>query len=149
MLFIMSLFYLGFTTSYLDSAEDWQIGFQDPASPIMQGIVELHHDLFFFLIVVLGFVFWLLFKLLFTFNSFSNKTIVKTINYGTLIEIIWTIVPALILILVAVPSFTLLYSMDEVIDPMLTLKVLGHQWFWIALFNYIILFEIQIFFNEN
>ena len=116
--------------SYLDSPEDWQIGFQDPASPIMQGIIELHHDLFFFLIIVLSFVFWLLFKILFTFNSTSNKVITKTINYGTLIEIIWTIVPALVLLLVAIPSFTLLYSMDEILDPMLTLKVIGHQWFW-------------------
>lgn len=116
--------------SYLDSPEDWQIGFQDPASPIMQGIIELHHDLFFFLIIVLSFVFWLLFKILFTFNSISNKVITKTINYGTIIEIVWTIVPALVLLLVAIPSFTLLYSMDEVLDPMLTLKVIGHQWFW-------------------
>lgn len=121
---------LGFFTTYLDSPEEWQIGFQDSASPIMQGIIELHHDLFFFLIVVLSFVFWLLFKTLFTFNSVSNKVITKTINYSTLIEIVWTVVPALILLLVAVPSFTLLYSMDEILDPMLTLKVIGHQWFW-------------------
>ena len=116
--------------SHLDSPEDWQVGFQDPASPIMHGIIELHHDLFFFLIIVLSFVFWLLFKILFTFNSVSNKVITKTINYGTIIEIVWTIVPALVLLLVAIPSFTLLYSMDEVLDPMLTLKVIGHQWFW-------------------
>ncbi len=116
--------------SCLDSPEPWQLGFQDPASPIMQGIIELHHDLFFFLIVILGFFLWLLFKVIVNFNSFSNKIITKTINYGTLIEIVWTIVPALILVLVAVPSFTLLYSMDEIIDPMLSLKVIGHQWFW-------------------
>jgi len=121
---------LGSSFSYLDSPEDWQVGFQDSASPIMQGIIELHHDLFFFLIIVLSFVFWLLFKILFTFNSTSNKIVIKTINYGTLIEIVWTIVPALVLLLVAIPSFTLLYSMDEVLDPMLTLKAIGHQWFW-------------------
>lgn len=121
---------MGFSISYLDSPEDWQIGFQDPASPIMQGIIELHHDLFFFLIIVLSFVFWLLFKILFVFNSVSNKVITKTINYGTIIEIVWTVVPAIILLLVAIPSFTLLYSMDEILDPMLTLKVIGHQWFW-------------------
>jgi cytochrome c oxidase subunit 2 len=116
--------------AYSDSPEDWQVGFQDPASPIMQGIIELHHDLFFFLIIVLSFVFWLLFKIIFIFNSVSNKVITKTINYGTIIEIVWTIVPAIILLLVAIPSFTLLYSMDEILDPMLTLKVIGHQWFW-------------------
>ena len=126
----LSLVRGGVFTSYLDSPEDWQIGFQDPASPIMQGIIELHHDLFFFLIIVLSFVFWLLFKAIFVFNSVSNKVITKTINYGTIIEIVWTVVPAVILLLVAIPSFTLLYSMDEILDPMLTLKVIGHQWFW-------------------
>lgn len=120
----------GVVNAHLDSPEDWQVGFQDPASPIMQGIIELHHDLFFFLIIVLGFVFWLLFKILFTFNSVSNKVRTKIINYGTIIEIVWTIVPAIILLFVAIPSFTLLYSMDEILDPMLTLKVIGHQWFW-------------------
>lgn len=126
----VALFPTGIINAYLDSPEDWQVGFQDPASPIMQGIIELHHDLFFFLIIVLGFVFWLLFKILFTFNSVSNNVITKTINYGTIIEIVWTIVPAIILLFVAIPSFTLLYSMDEILDPMLTLKVIGHQWFW-------------------
>jgi len=55
--FVVSNLTMEISTSYLDSPEDWQIGFQDPASPIMQGIIELHHDLFFFLIVVLSFVF--------------------------------------------------------------------------------------------
>ena len=115
---------------YSDSPEDWQLGFQDPASPIMQGIVELHHDLFFFLILVLGFVFWLLFKILIDFNSKVNKIIIKEINYGSIIEIVWTILPAILLVFVAIPSFTLLYSMDEIVDPMLSLKVIGHQWYW-------------------
>jgi cytochrome c oxidase subunit 2 len=50
--------------------------------------------------------------------------------HSTIIEIVWTVVPALILTLIAVPSFALLYSMDEVIDPAMTLKVIGHQWYW-------------------
>lgn len=116
--------------SYSDSPEEWQLGFQDPASPIMQGIVELHHDLFFFLILVLGFVFWLLFKILVDFNSKINKTIIKEINYGSIIEIVWTILPAILLVFVAIPSFTLLYSMDEIVDPVLSLKIIGHQWYW-------------------
>jgi cytochrome c oxidase subunit 2 len=127
---IIWLTWINIDISYLDSPEDWQVGFQDPASPIMQGLIELHHDLFFFLIVVFSFVFWLLLKILFTFNSVSNKVVTKTINYGTIIEIVWTIVPAITLLLVSIPSFTLLYSMDEILDPMLTLKVIGHQWFW-------------------
>lgn len=114
----------------LDSGENWQIGFQDPATPIMQGIVELYDDIFFFLIVVICTVFWLLFRLIWNFNSHANKLIVKEIKYGEIIEVVWTIVPAILLLFVAVPSFTLLYSMDELIDPMLSVKVIGHQWYW-------------------
>ena len=115
--------------AFADSAEAWQLGFQDPASPVMQGIIELHHDLFFFLTIIVGFVCWLLFQVLYQFGS-TNKDILKEIKNGTIIEIVWTIVPAVLLLFVAIPSFTLLYSMDEVVDPMLTLKVIGHQWYW-------------------
>lgn len=52
------------------------------------------------------------------------------INHGTTVEIIWTIIPAIILVLIAVPSFALLYAMDEIIDPILTIKIVGHQWYW-------------------
>ena len=50
--------------------------------------------------------------------------------HGTTIEIVWTIVPALILMVIAVPSFALLYSVDEVVEPALTVKIVGHQWYW-------------------
>lgn len=127
------IYYFGIlfsTFASLDSPEAWQFGFQDPAAPVMQGIIELHHDLFFFLTVILVFVFWLLLYIIWTFNSHSNKKVLKEIKHGTIIELVWTIVPALILMSVALPSFTLLYSMDELIDPMLTIKVIGRQWFW-------------------
>ena len=52
------------------------------------------------------------------------------VQHGTRIEIIWTITPALILMCVAVPSFALLYSVDEIIDPEMTIKAVGHQWYW-------------------
>merc|ERR1712078_416100 len=51
-------------------------------------------------------------------------------SYSSLLEIIWTILPAVILILIAVPSFALLYSLDEILDPQITLKIVGHQWYW-------------------
>jgi cytochrome c oxidase subunit 2 len=50
--------------------------------------------------------------------------------HSTIIEVVWTVVPAFVLMMIAVPSFALLYSMDEVIDPAITLKVVGHQWYW-------------------
>ena len=59
--------------------------------------------------------------------SFSVNSRTYNINHGTTIEIIWTILPAFILLFIAVPSFALLYAMDEIIDPVLTVKVIGHQ----------------------
>ena len=63
-------------------------------------------------------------------NYVHNKISNKYVNHGTLIELIWTISPAIILILIAFPSFKLLYLMDEVTDPSLTLFAEGHQWYW-------------------
>lgn len=113
-----------------DSAEPWQFGFQDAASPVMEGIINLHHDLFFFLILVLVFVMWMLSRILLNFGS-TKSTTPSGIVHGTTIEIIWTITPSIILIIVAIPSFALLYSIDEVLDGVgITIKAIGHQWYW-------------------
>nr|AOX48918.1 cytochrome c oxidase subunit 2 [Gelidium crinale f. luxurians] len=117
------------TKGLSDSAENWQLGFQDPATPIMEGIINLHHDLMFFICVVSIFVTWMLFRTLWHFNYHQNKT-PSSLSHGTLIEIIWTITPAIILLVIAVPSFSLLYAMDEIISPAITIKTLGHQWYW-------------------
>lgn len=116
--------------AYADSPEAWQIGFQDSASPIMEGIINLHNDIFFFLLVILGLVGWMLYRTMWLFNERRNPTSHKDLIHGTLIEIIWTILPSFILLLIAVPSFALLYAMDEVIDPAITIKAIGHQWYW-------------------
>ncbi len=113
----------------LDIVENWQLGFQDPATPVMEGIINFHHDLFFYLILVVVFVGWLLFRCIFLFDEKKNP-IPATFVHGAIIEIIWTTIPAVILLTVAIPSFALLYSMDEVIDPIITIKVIGSQWFW-------------------
>jgi cytochrome c oxidase subunit 2 len=114
---------------FSDISESWQIGFQDPATPVMEGIINFHHDLMFFLIIIVIFTTWMVFRCIFFFNEDTNPKPEKFVH-GTLIEIIWTITPALILFMIALPSFALLYSMDEVVDPVLTLKVVGHQWYW-------------------
>jgi len=61
-------------------------------------------------------------------ESVNSKS--RFVVHGTLIEIVWTVIPSLILIIVALPSFALLYSIDEIVDPALTLKCIGNQWFW-------------------
>ncbi|KAJ4799549.1 cytochrome c oxidase subunit 2 [Rhynchospora pubera] len=118
------------TIAFCDAAEPWQLGFQDAATPIMQGIIDLHHDIFFFLILILVFVLWMLVRALWHFNENTNP-IPQRIVHGTTIEIIWTIFPSIILMFIAIPSFALLYSMDEVVvDPAVTIKAIGHQWYW-------------------
>jgi cytochrome c oxidase subunit 2 len=117
------------TTVYADAALPWQVNFQDPATPIASAIIDLHHKIFFFLIIVAIFVGWMLFRILFHFSASKNK-IPSKVNHGSLIEVIWTITPSFILLFIALPSFDILYAMDEVIDPAVTIKAIGHQWYW-------------------
>jgi cytochrome c oxidase subunit 2 len=113
-----------------DASTPWQLGFQDPASPTMQGIVDLHHDIMFFIVGVVVFVTYMMVRCLMHFTDHPAHLGPDGVTHGTTIEIIWTITPSIILVLIALPSFALLYSMDEIIDPSLTLKVVGHQWYW-------------------
>jgi cytochrome c oxidase subunit 2 len=134
--FLIMLFFVYFLSlilflfpCFLDYAHGWQLSFQDPATPVMEGIIALHHDLMFILSIIGGCVTWLLLRTTYLFFHQRNST-PSQITHGTMIEIVWTITPSLILMLIAVPSFALLYSIDEVIDPVITLKVIGHQWYW-------------------
>lgn len=113
-----------------DAPQPWQIGFQDSAAPGFSGIVELHNTLFFYLIVTVVGVFWVLGSIVYYYNTKKSGITHKYLNHGTLIELIWTITPAFILIAIAFPSFRLLYLLDEVISPTITIKVAGHQWYW-------------------
>lgn len=119
-----------FNTLYNDAPQPWQIGFQDSASPAFTGIVELHNTIFFYLIVICVGVFYVLGSVMYYFNSNNSPIVHKYMNHGTAIELIWTITPALILTVIAFPSFRLLYLLDEVTSPTITIKVVGHQWYW-------------------
>lgn len=168
--------------------------FQSPATPIMEGIIDLHNYIFFYLILVFVFVLWMygyilykfyvvpslfhdflgknnehvsslrnfilwistdaktykkvmdkhflnyvytthlnVLKVVFSINAVLHmKELLETrqIVHGTVIEIVWTIIPSIILIFIAAPSFALLYAMDEIADPRLTVKAIGYQWYW-------------------
>jgi cytochrome c oxidase subunit 2 len=113
-----------------DVAENYQLGFQDPASPVMEGIINFHNYVMIYIVFIMVGTFWMLSSILLEYRK-SNRVIShKFLTHGTTIEIIWTITPAVILVLVAFPSFKLIYLMDEVVDPAITLKVVGHQWYW-------------------
>ena len=121
-------FLSGNLTIKCDAARPWGTYFQDSASPQMEALAELHDNIMFYLVIILFAVGWIMVSIVRTYvkNKISNKYL----NHGTLIELIWTITPALILILIAFPSFKLLYLMDEVTDPNLTIFAEGHQWYW-------------------
>nr|AGS44263.1 cytochrome c oxidase subunit 2 [[Candida] subhashii] len=113
---------------YLDVPTPWGFRFQDSASPNAEGIGELYDHIMYYLTFVLGFVSYMLYSIIRTFtnNAFSYKYL----NHGQTIEIIWTLIPAVILLLIAFPSFILLYLCDEVLTPSMTIKVIGLQWYW-------------------
>jgi cytochrome c oxidase subunit 2 len=126
-------------------ASRWQINFQDPATPIAGRIIEIHHHVFFFLLITLVFVLYMLYRILTAFwlslpdnGSTLSKQELSTLNnlswlkfsHNTTIEVIWTTIPSFILVLIAIPSFGLLYAMDDIIDPEVTIKAIGHQWYW-------------------
>jgi ubiquinol-cytochrome c reductase cytochrome b subunit len=117
-------------TNSCDTPRPWGLYFQDSATPQMEGLVELHDNILFYLVIILFAVGWILFSVIRTYSNNVSPISHKYLNHGTLIELIWTITPALILILIAFPSFKLLYLMDEISDPSMTVLAEGHQWYW-------------------
>nr|QCU46367.1 cytochrome c oxidase subunit 2 [Stomolophus sp. CG-2019] len=103
---------------------DWQLSFQDGASPIMEEISFLHDQVMFIAPVISVFILWLMARS--AISRYKYKFLVE----GTLIEIVWTIIPAVILVFIAFPSLKLLYLMDETMEPAITVKAVGHQWYW-------------------
>nr|QGT77207.1 cytochrome c oxidase subunit 2 [Tenuilapotamon latilum] len=100
------------------------MGFQDSASPLMEQLIFFHDHIMLILILILTFVGYLLSTLF--FNTFIHRYMLE----NQTIEVIWTTIPAIILIFIAFPSLRLLYLLDEVNYPSITLKTIGHQWYW-------------------
>jgi cytochrome c oxidase subunit 2 len=134
--------------SLLDSPEANQMGFQDPATPIMEGIIDFHQDLMCVIIIVSVFVLWLLYRIITTHDVVQDEMqparqhltyLWSTARFDwmeisrrhhSMLEFVWTLVPCFILICIAIPSFALLYAMDEIVYAVLTLKIIGRQWYW-------------------
>ncbi|MCA8933905.1 MAG: cytochrome c oxidase subunit II [Rhodospirillaceae bacterium] len=108
---------------------EWQMGLQEPASPYAQQAHDFHALLLVIITVIVIFVLGLLIYVMWRFNAKRNPTPSKT-THNTMIEVVWTVVPIIILIVIAVPSFNLLYALDHEEDPELTLVVRGYQWYW-------------------
>ncbi len=129
---LFSIVAASFAISFADVPHAWQRGFQTPASPIAEGIIAFHDDLIIFLAGILCFVRYILVVLLQRYTSISatSTVAVDRLVHASTLEVVWTIVPAIILVFIAIPSFSLLYSVDEILEPLFTVKVIGHQWYW-------------------
>lgn len=101
-----------------------QFGFQDSASPLIEQLTFFHDHALIIIILITVLVGYFMLSL--TFNKYSNRYLLD----GQAIEIIWTVLPALILVILALPSLRLLYLIDEATEPSLTIKAVGHQWYW-------------------
>ena len=108
---------------------DWQVDFQTALSPSMERIVDFNVMVTIIIVVITAFVFGLMAWIVIRYNAKRNPTPSKT-THNTVLEVAWTIVPVIILLIIAVPSFRLLYYTDRVEDADMTLKAIGHQWYW-------------------
>lgn len=101
-----------------------QIGFQNRASPLIEQLIFFHDHALLILILITTLVGYFILSLI------TNKFVNRYLLDGQIIEIIWTVLPAVILIILALPSLRLLYLIDETTEPRITLKTVGHQWYW-------------------
>jgi cytochrome c oxidase subunit II len=113
----------------LGQPSPWQIGLQQSASPVMDNIIWFHDFLLYIITGIAGFVLVLLVVVMVRFNARTNPTPSRT-THNTLIEIAWTLIPIVILMVIAVPSFKLLFLQLNVPPADLTVKATGKQWYW-------------------
>ncbi|MEW5308816.1 MAG: hypothetical protein WDW38_000747 [Sanguina aurantia] len=113
-----------------DAPMDYQWMFQDSATSTMQAMVDLHHDIMFFLITIVTVTLYMFGQILTKFH-YSRVLKPEKLTHHTTMEVIWTIIPTAIVLMIAVPSLTLIYSLDQHTErPGLTVKIIGRQWYW-------------------
>jgi cytochrome c oxidase subunit 2 len=109
--------------------QPWELTFQPAVTPVAHLQHQLHNLLLIIIISISLLVLALLLYVVVRFNAKRNPVPSKT-SHNTVIEVLWTVLPVMVLVIIAIPSFKLLYFMDKTTDPELTLKVTGHQWYW-------------------
>ena len=116
-------------TIHAAAPKNWQIGFQNAASPVMEQLVSFHNLMLIIIaciaILVIGLIFWVIWR----YRASKNPT-PQTWSHNVTLEVIWTLLPVVILLFMAYPSFRLLYYMDATPQADMTIKVIGKQWYW-------------------
>ncbi len=113
----------------LHYAEPGQLGFMQAASPIMEETIAFHNLLMWIITAITIFVTLIMVYIMVKFNAKANPVPSKT-THNTMLEIVWTVVPVIILVVIAVPSFRLLYNQDVIPEADVTVKAIGNQWYW-------------------
>lgn len=121
--------FAGATPAMAAQPEPWQLGLQEAATPVMEQIQDFHNLLLVIITAIMILVLGLLLYVVFRYHEKRNPNPSKT-THNTLIEVIWTAVPVIILVVIAIPSFKLLYYEDQVVDAEMTVKAIGRQWYW-------------------
>ena len=118
------------TSSIANQPKEWQLGFQDAASQGMRDIVNFHNNLLLPVIIAISvFVLFLMIYACVRFRASRNPVPSKT-THNVMVEVLWTLIPCLILIVMAVPSFKILYKQDTIPKADVTVKAIGYQWYW-------------------
>jgi cytochrome c oxidase subunit II len=125
----LTLISYGLAQDVVGKPQPWEMGMQRSFSPIKDQIIDLHDLVLVIITVITLFVAALLVWVVVRYNSQRNPTPSQT-SHNTVLEIAWTVVPVLILVIIAIPSFRLIYYQDRTPNPDMTIKVTGHQWYW-------------------
>jgi cytochrome c oxidase subunit II len=118
-----------FAAAVAAEPHNWQLGMQPPATPVQERIVRFHDELLIIIFLITVFVLGLLLYVIVRFNARRHPVPTRT-SHNSVIEILWTVVPVIILVAIAIPSFKLMYYMDRVPNAEMTIKVTGEQWYW-------------------
>ena len=110
-------------------AKDYGIDLQNPVTEVAKDVYSMHAFVTIIMAIITLFVLGLLIWVCYKYSANKNKNPSKTVH-NTLVEILWTAIPVLILVVIAVPSFKLLYKQDVIPEPDLTIKAIGYQWYW-------------------
>ena len=113
----------------LGQPSPWEIGLQGSATPVMDDIVWFHDILLWVILAIVAFVLALLIIVMVRFNARANPTPART-THNTLIEVLWTVLPVIILVFIALPSFRILFFQLNTPPADLTIKATGKQWYW-------------------
>src|ERR1700726_241083 len=132
-MFTLALVLIGSTAfaalAWADGPWRWEIGMQPPATPVKDRLTAFHDELLVIIFLITVFVLGLLLYVIVRFNHQRHPVPTRT-SHNTVIEMLWTVVPVLILVIIAIPSFKLMYYMDRIPNADMTIKVTGHQWYW-------------------